>query len=279
MAKLYHFSRISGMKKKNDEGGYDFWPEHYRYYGKSFKILPQTYAAIVLCDNCHESHACNHHNCILVRDQRGQIQTIHLFNVEMNEAIWIHHGQTIGTIYYKNPGLIYGNGKIISEKNFFANVVQSRKINKCIKRYCIFNPTQSTLINIHQANNDQQILCKLACGWTFFCVCKPSKENKFYFYSISKHVLIPVQCSNPNILQYYILCKKNTPSSLFHLSLSSVAQHNQNHILDNKTNLTLNTICKKAPSCYQHHLLPYDMRTNNIKCTGNGEYSTLISNW
>jgi hypothetical protein len=29
MKEIYHFSNISGMKKRNNEGGYDFWPEHY----------------------------------------------------------------------------------------------------------------------------------------------------------------------------------------------------------------------------------------------------------
>jgi hypothetical protein len=267
------------MKKKNDKEGYDFWPEHYRYYGKSFKIRPQSFATIVLCNNCHESHACHYHNCILVYNNRGQIQTIYLFNVEPYKVIWIHHGQTIGTIYYKYPGLIYGNGKIINENFFFANVSQNQKLSKCIIRYCIFNLTQNNLINIHRDNKDQQILHKLAYGWTFFCVCKHSKQNKFYFYSTSKHILIPVQCSNPNILYYYILCEKNTPSSLLHLSLSSIAQHSQNHILHKKTNILLNTICKKAPKCHQYHLLPSGIRPYNIKCTGNGEYSTLISDW
>ena len=269
---LYHFSRISGMKKKYDEGGYAFWPEHYQYHGKSFKIKPQTHVMIVLCDNCSENHSYSNNSCELVYNRKGQIQTIHLFNVEINEVIWIYDRQTLGTIYYKYPGLIYGPGKIISEKNFFMNVTKSLKTDNCIKRYCIFSPTKKPLINIHREDNNKQILCSLEFGWTFFCVCQPFQHNKYYFYTTSKHCLISVKCSNPNICQYYILYEKNTPPSLFYLSLSNVAQHKLNHTLNK-------TICEKAPKCHQHHLLPSEMRRHNIHCTGNGEYSPLISNW
>ena len=39
---------------------------------------------------------------------------------------------------------------------------------------------------------------------TFFCVCKPLQKYKFYLYSTSKYILIPVQSNHPNIIQYYI---------------------------------------------------------------------------
>ena len=266
------------MKKKNEEGGYDFWPEHYRFYGKSFKIDPQAHVLIVLCDNCNENHACNYNNCELVYDKRGQIQTIHLVNLDADEKIWIPNRQTIETIYKNYPSLLYGNGTIISENYFFTHVTQHPDIDECTKKICIFSPTKSPLINIHCNNKHQQILCQLACGWTYFCVCHPLKNNKFYFYSTSDHVLISMQCRRSNI-QYYILSEKNTPPSLFHLSLSSVTQHNLNHILDKKFNILPNTIYKKIPNCHQRHLLPFGMRHHNIKCTGNGAYSPLICNW
>lgn len=266
------------MKKKNDEGGYDFWPEHYRYYGKTFMINPQAHVLIVLCDNCNENHACNYRNCEIVHDKRNQIQTIHLFNVDADEAIQIHNRQTIGAIYNNYPSLVYGNGKIISKDYFFANITQHPDINECINCFCIFSPTKSPLINIHSNNKYRQVLCQLACGWTYFCVCHPLKENTFYFYSTSDHALISMQCSRSN-MQYYILSEKNTPPSLFHLSLSSIAQHNLNHTLNKKSEILPNTILEKIPNCHQKHLLPFGMRHHNINCTGNGAYSPLIYNW
>jgi hypothetical protein len=276
---LYHFSRILGMKKKNEEGGYDFWPDHYRYCGKSFSIKPQTHVMIVLCNNCNENHAYNNRNCELIYDQKGQIQTIHLYNVETNDTILIHSSQTIGSLYYNYPSLIYGNGKIISEGHFFTNVIQSQEKSNCLKRYCIFSPTHPFLINIHRNNKNHQLLCNLSKGWTFFCICQSFKQNKFYFYPTSKYILIPVQCSNPNILQYYILCEKKAPLSLFHLSLSSIVQHNLNHTLNTKNNILPKTICEQSPNCHQYHLLPFGMSHRNIHCTGNGEPSKMISNW
>jgi hypothetical protein len=193
MKEIYRFSIISGMKKKkkkNEKGGYDFQPEHYRYNGESFKINPQTHVLIVLCDNCNENHACHYKNCELVYDKKGQIQTIYLFNATLNEIIWIHHKQSIGDIYYKNTGLIYGNGELINDKqNLFTNITQNQQVYNDTQKVCIFSPTQRPLMNIHCNNKDRQILCKLEYEWTFFCVCKPLQENKFYFYSTSKYIL------------------------------------------------------------------------------------------
>jgi hypothetical protein len=277
---IKHFSRISGMKKKNEKGGDYFWPDHYRYHGTTFKIKPREHVMIVLCDNCDEYHACNNDFCELVYDQRRQIKTIHLFNAEMDEVIHIYNRQTIGEIYIKFPGLVYGMGKIISEKELFQNVTQSPKSENCISRYCIFNPTKcSLIINIHRETDKKQILCNLNYGWTFFCVCHPFKYINYDFYSTSEYSLISVQCSNPNIRQYYIICEKNTPPSLFDLSLSSVAQHKLNHNLDKTKNILPKTICENVPECHQNHLLPFGMRRHNIHCTGNGEYSPLISNY
>jgi hypothetical protein len=272
MIKCYHFSRISGMKKKNDEGRYAFWSEHYQYRGKSFNINPQTHVMIVLCDNCRENHLYSDQTCELVYNPKGQIQTIYLFNVEIYGDIWIDDKQTIGTIFYKYPGLIYAPGKIINDQEFFTNVTQNLKMKSCIKRYCIFSPTKKPLINIHRKDTDKQILCNLEYGWTFFCVCHPFQHKTYSFFTTSKHSLISVKCSNPVICQYFIFYEKNTPPSLFNLSLSSVVQNNLNHTLDK-------TICEKTPKCHQHHLLPTEMRRYNIHCTGNGEYSPLISNW
>jgi hypothetical protein len=276
---IKHFSRISGMKKKNDKGGDYFWQDHYRYYGKVFKIKPREHVMIVLCDNCDENHAYNSHNCELIYDQRKQIETIYLFNCEIDEMIYIYKRQTIGEIYIKYLGLIYGTGKIISEKNLFTTVTQCQKNENCISRYCIYNPTKCPLINIHRETDNKQILCNLYYGWTFFCVCHPFMYINYYFYLTSEHNLISVQCSNPNIRQYYIICENNTPPSLFNLSLSNIAQHKLNHILDSSKNILPSNICEKTPKCHQNHLLPFGMRRYNPHCTGNGEYSPLISNW
>jgi len=162
---IKHFSRISGMKKKNEKGGDYFWPDHYRYHGTTFKIKPREHVMIVLCDNCDEYHACNNDFCELVYDQRRQIKTIHLFNAEMDEVIHIYNRQTIGEVYIKFPGLVYGMGKIISEKELFQNVTQSPKSENCISRYCIFNPTKcSLIIIIHRETDKKQILCNLNYG-------------------------------------------------------------------------------------------------------------------
>ena len=214
MTPLYHFSRISGMKKKNDEGGHDFWSEHYQYHGKVFKINPQTQVSIVLCDNCSENHACNITNCELVCNQQGQIQTIYLVNVDKDKVIWIQNRQTIGECYYNYDSILYGNDKVISETDCFANVTQSQEMENGINKICIFSSIQSPLLNIHCDSNNKQILCMLSYGWNFFCICQPF--GKFNFYSTSDNNLIPVHNSNSNI-QYYILSKEKTPVSLFFL--------------------------------------------------------------
>ena len=67
---------------------------------------------------------------------------------------------------------------------------------------------QRPLIHIHCNIKDRQILCKLEYGCPFSVFSKPlQKKNKFYLYSTSKYILIPVQSNHPNIIQYYILYK------------------------------------------------------------------------
>jgi len=46
-----------------------------------------------------------------------------------------------------------------------------------------------------------QILCKLEYGRPFSVFVNLYRKNKFYFYSTSKNILIPVQSNHPNIIQ------------------------------------------------------------------------------
>ena len=62
-------------------------------------------------------------------------------------------------------------------------------------------PKERPLISIHCNNKNRQILCNLNIWMFFFCVCKPLQKNKFYFYSTSKNILIPVQSNHPDIIQ------------------------------------------------------------------------------
>ncbi len=96
--------------------------------------------------------------------------------------------------------------KLFSASCFF-NSPQNFSTRECAHRndtqkICIFSPTQRPLINIHCNNKDRQILCKLEYGWTFFCVCKPLQKNKFYLYSTSKYILIPVQGADDKLGQF-----------------------------------------------------------------------------
>ncbi len=108
----------------------------------------------------------------------------------------------------------------------------------------------------------------------FFWVCKPLQKNKFYLYSTSKYILIPVQSNHPNIIQYYIWHEKNKPLSLFYVSLSSIAHHNLNHNLNKKSNRKIQVISKQFPNCNQIQLKSCSMTYRNIHCTDNGEYSS-----
>ena len=84
---------------------------------------------------------------------------------------------------------------------------------------------------------------------SFFCVS--TEKNKFYLYSTSKYILIPVQSNHPNIIQYYILPEKNKHISLFYVSLSSIAHHNLNHNLNKKANRNIPVISKPFLNCNQ----------------------------
>jgi hypothetical protein len=77
----------------------------------------------------------------------------------MDELIYIYNRQTIGEIFGEFPGLVYGMGKIISEKELFKNVTQSQKSENCISRYCIFNPTKCPLIINILRETDKNKFC------------------------------------------------------------------------------------------------------------------------
>ena len=51
---------------------------------------------------------------------------------------------------------------------------------------------------IHCNIKDRQILCKLEYGCPFSVFVNLYRKNKFYFYSTSKYILIPVQSNHPN---------------------------------------------------------------------------------
>ena len=102
--------------------------------------------------------------------------------------------------------LMGGNGY----SNCFFNSPQNFSTRECAHRndtqkICIF--IQRPLIHIHCNIKDRQILCKLEYGCPFSVFLNLYRKNKFYFYSTSKYILIPVQSNHPNIIQYYILYK------------------------------------------------------------------------
>jgi hypothetical protein len=273
--KIYHFLRISGMKRIYSEEDSDFFPTSYKYYGKPFKINPQAHVLIVFCNNCHENHTYNQNNCELVYNHRQQVHTIHLFNAT-EKLIWIHNHQSIIKLYRQWPQLFYGNGRYISELDFFSNVTQNQETNKNIKQICVFCPTASHPIKI--CCNNRQKNTRLARGWTFFCLCCPSHTTKYNFQPFATGLLVPVTCSNP-ITQFYILYENFTPPTLFHLSLSSAVQHNLNNALDVTRNIIPKNICQRAPSCHKRHLLPFAMRQFNPNCAGYEMHSPLICDW
>lgn len=275
MSNIYHFSRIFGMKKKYDDGGFDFWPEHYRYYGKMFEIKPTSQLLIVLCDNCDKNHACNDENCKLIYNIDGRIHTVRLVNSDQNKSIWIHCNQTIGTIYELYPEIIFGDGELISNNYLFNNVLHDIQADTTTRFICIFSPAKKPIINIQWNNELSQILCELRRGWNFFCICRFFEgNNTFYFYPTSKYVCLPVKNVRPYI-QYYILYETIKPLSLYHLSLSSIVQNNLHTAL--KKNIS--HIYEKLPSCHRQHLLPFGRKYFNPICTGNGTYSSHIWDW
>ena len=77
-----------------------------------------------------------------------------------------------------------------------------------LRKFIYLALTQRPLINIHCNNKDRQILCEIntVYGRTFFCVCKPLQKYKFYFYSTSKYIIIPVKSNHPqyNLILYII---------------------------------------------------------------------------
>ena len=91
-----------------------------------------------------------------------------------------------------------------SPQNFSTRECAHR--NNDTQKICIF--IQRPLISIHCNNKNRQILCKLEYGRPFSVfVNLYRKKNKFYFYSTSKNILIPVQSNHPDIIQYYIVHK------------------------------------------------------------------------
>jgi len=179
-------------------------------------------------------------------------------------------------LYRQWPQLFYGNGRYISELDFFSNVTQNQETNKNIKQICVFCPTASHPIKI--CCNNRQKNTRLARGWTFFCLCCPSHTTKYNFQPFATGLLVPVTCSNP-ITQFYILYENFTPPTLFHLSLSSAVQHNLNNALDVTRNIIPKNICQRAPSCHKRHLLPFAMRQFNPNCAGYEMHSPLICDW
>jgi len=270
---MYHFSRISGMRKKCADGGLDFWPEHYRYYGEPFNISPQATVLVVLCDNCDENHACNYENCELVCNSKNCIQTIYLMNVHLYNNITVCSQQSIGTLYDLHLEFIFGTDTYIDEQYFFTHVNHYKKVNTNINKICIFTSYEIPVtIEIHWMKN-YQMLTTLACGWNFFCICHPFRENNFYFHTSSKYVILSMPCHKPN-LQYYVLYKKSKPLSLFHLSISSVIQNNLNQ------NVFLSKIIlENTPKCHLQHLLPWGRKYYNKNCSGNGPFSSSIADW
>ena len=86
-----------------------------------------------------------------------------------------------------------------SPQNFSTRECAHR--NNDTQKICIF--IQRPLISIHCNNKNRQILCKLEYGRPFSVfVNLYRKKNKFYFYSTSKNILIPVQSNHPDIIQY-----------------------------------------------------------------------------
>ena len=65
-----------------------------------------------------------------------------------------------------------------------------------LRKFVYLALTQRPLIDIHCNNKDRQILCELNIWMDLY-----RKKNKFYFYSTSKNILIPVQSNHPNIIQ------------------------------------------------------------------------------
>ena len=270
---IFHFSRISGMKKKCNDGPFDFWPEHYRYHGEPFKIHPQSTVLIVLCNNCDEEHVCHYNNCELVCDAENNILTIYLRNVHIHQHIWIHNRQTIGTLYNIHPEVMYGHGAYVTEQYFFTHVIQNKKIDPRVKKLCILTSHENPTIEIYW-NTKNHMLTKLACGWNFFCICHPFGENRFHFRTNSKYVILSMSCRKSN-MQYYILCKKTMPLSLFYLSLSSLIQNNLNHYL----NFLPKVVRENIPTCHLQHLLPWGKKYYNQNCLGNGPFSSSIIDW
>ena len=105
----------------------------------------------------------------------------------------------------------YSNCFFNSPQNFSTRECAHR--NNDTQKICIF--IQRPLINIHCNIKDRQILCKLEYGCPFSVFVNLYRKNKFYFYSTSKYIFIPVQSNHPNIIQYYILPEKNKHLSLF----------------------------------------------------------------
>ena len=104
----------------------------------------------------------------------------------------------------------YSNCFFNSPQNFSTREWAHRNATQKI---CIF--IQRPLIHIHCNIKDRQILCELEYGCPFSGFVNLYRKNKFYFYSTSKYIFIPVQSNHPNIIQYYILPEKNKHLSLF----------------------------------------------------------------
>lgn len=265
------------MKKEmdNEDNSPQFEPQHFKYYGKPFKINPQEHVLIVLCHNCHENHTFDEVHCDLVYNHRKQVHSIHLFN-STNKLIWIDNHRTLMNIYLQWPLIIYGSGRYINENDFFTNVIRNEETVKRIKKICIFCPTASHPIKI--CCNEKHKITRIARGWTFFCLCQPYSHVMFEFCSLSTGKLVPIKGLNP-LVKYFIMYENYCPPSLLSLSLSSVVQHNLNTALDIKKNLVPRNICEQMPPCQQRHLTPYKLKPFNFQCTGYGIESSLISDW